>query len=118
MSDSTERLPLSGTSYLKLRPIALDGRAAGDEVSAGATPPTTMPDGWWIALFWAQDDRGVISCREAAPVAGPPPMPPLERIGALMTNALGEAWERSGSLKVRWRQPALVPVEADSMTSG
>ena len=35
----------------------------------------------------------------------------LALVSEAMTNALGEAWERGGSLKVRWRQPALVPVE-------
>ncbi|RLT33677.1 MAG: hypothetical protein DWI58_21655 [Chloroflexi bacterium] len=35
----------------------------------------------------------------------------LALMSEAMTNALGEAWERSGSLKVRWRQPALVPIE-------
>lgn len=126
MSEPRERLPLPGTSYLKLRPIALEGRAAGDEVSAGSTPPTTMPDGWWVALFWAQDARGVVSCREVAPAAGPPPIPPLERIGALMTNALGDllAIEANRScLKLRllgepsdgsepWRRPLALQVAA------
>jgi len=35
----------------------------------------------------------------------------LALVSEAMTNAFGEAWERGGSLKVRWRQPALVPVE-------
>ena len=35
----------------------------------------------------------------------------LALVSEAMTNAFGEAWERGGSLKVRWRQPALVPIE-------
>ncbi|MGE3857194.1 MAG: MaoC family dehydratase [Dehalococcoidia bacterium] len=35
----------------------------------------------------------------------------LALLSEAMTNAFGEAWERGGSLKVRWRQPALVPIE-------
>jgi hypothetical protein len=85
-----------------------------------------MPDGWWIALFWAQDADGVISCRDAAPLAGPPPTPPLERYGALMTNGLGDllAVEAGRScLKLRllgdaadraepWRRPLAMQVAA------
>ena len=35
----------------------------------------------------------------------------LALVSEAMSNAFGEAWERGGSLKVRWRQPALVPLE-------
>ncbi|MFM8403269.1 MAG: hypothetical protein ACKN98_01835 [Candidatus Limnocylindrus sp.] len=89
MSNTAERLPLPGTSFLKERSIVIEGRAAG-EIRAGATQPSTLPDGWWIALFWVQDGEGVVSCREVAPFAGPPPITPLERYGVLMTNALGD----------------------------
>lgn len=122
----SDRLPLPGTSYLKLRPIRLDGRAPGGEVYAAASPPATMPDGWWVALLWAQDADGVISCREAAPLAGPPPIPPLERYGALMTNGLGDLLaveEGRSCLKLRllgdpadpaepWRRPLAMQVAA------
>lgn len=122
----SDRLPLPGTSYLKLRPIRLDGRAPSGEVFAAASPPATMPDGWWVALLWAQDADGVISCREAAPLAGPPPIPPLERYGALMTNGLGDLLaveEGRSCLKLRllgdpadsaepWRRPLAMQVAA------
>lgn len=125
MSSTAERLPLPGTSFLKERPIAIEGRAAG-EIRAGATQPTTLPDGWWIALFWVQDNEGVVSCREVAPLAGPPPIAPLERYGVLMTNGLGDllAVEDGRScLKVRlvgeagdpgepWRRPLALQVAA------
>ena len=35
----------------------------------------------------------------------------LALVSEAMANAFGETWERGGALKVRWRQPALVPVE-------
>lgn len=126
MNGSAERLPLPGKSYLKMIPVRLDGRQGDDGVEVGAMPPTTMPDGWWVALFWAQDADGVISCREAAPLAGPPPTPPLERYGALMTNALGDLLaveEGRSCLKLRllgdavdlaepWRRPLALQVAA------
>ncbi|MFM7824490.1 MAG: hypothetical protein ACKO8K_00190, partial [Candidatus Limnocylindrus sp.] len=89
VNNTAERLPLPGTSFLKERPIVIEGRAAG-EIRAGATQPSTLTDGWWIALFWVQDGEGVVSCREVAPLAGPPPITPLERYGVLMTNGLGD----------------------------
>ena len=89
MSELSERLPLPGASFLKPRPVRLDDLLS-DHVTAAMTPPATMPDGWWVALLWAQDQLGVISCREVAPASGPPPIPPLERLGALMTNGLGD----------------------------
>lgn len=125
MSGLPERLPLPGASYLKPRPVHLDELPA-DRVTAAMATPATMPDGWWVALLWAQDERGVISCREVAPAAGPPPIPPLERIGALMTNGLGDLLaveaERS-CLKLRlvgeaadpaepWRRPLVLQVAA------
>jgi hypothetical protein len=125
VSNTAERLPLPGTSFLKERPIVIEGRAAG-EVRAGATQPSTLTDGWWIALFWVQDGEGVVSCREVAPLAGPPPITPLERYGVLMTNALGDllAVEDGRScLKVRligeaadpsepWRRPLAMQIAA------
>ncbi|MFM8690119.1 MAG: hypothetical protein ACKODF_03005 [Candidatus Limnocylindrus sp.] len=125
VNNTAERLPLPGTSFLKERPIVIEGRAAG-EIRAGATQPSTLPDGWWIALFWVQDGEGVVSCREVAPLAGPPPITPLERYGVLMTNGLGDllAVEDGRScLKLRlvgeaadpsepWRRPLAMQVAA------
>ncbi len=125
VSEASERLSLPGTSFLKVRPILITGRVDG-EIRAGAAQPSTMPDDWWIALFWVQDSDGVVSCREVAPVAGPPPISPLERYGALMTNALGDLLaveEGRSCLKLRlvgeatdpsepWRRPLALQVAA------
>ena len=125
VNTTTERLPLPGTSFLKVRPIVIEGRAEG-EIRAGAAQPSTMPDDWWIALFWVQDSDGVVSCREVAPLAGPPPVAPLERYGALMTNGLGALLaveEGRSCLKLRlvgevadpgepWRRPLALQVAA------
>ena len=125
VENTAERLPLPGTSFLKVRPIVIEGRAEG-EIRAGAAQPSTMPDGWWIALFWVQDGDGVVSCREVAPLAGPPPISPLERYGALMTNGLGDLLaveEGRSCLKLRlvgeaaqssepWRRPLALQVAA------
>ncbi|MEY3472348.1 MAG: hypothetical protein RLY63_1023 [Chloroflexota bacterium] len=125
VSSNAERLPLPGTSFLKERSVDIDGHAQG-EIRAGSTQPSTLSDGWWIALFWVQDSKGVVSCREVAPLAGPPPIAPLERYGVLMTNGLGDllAVEDGRScLKLRlvgeaadpsepWRRPLALQVAA------
>ena len=43
--------------------------------------PSDAPDGWWLTLLWVADDEGVVSFRDVAPAAGPPPDPPLARLG-------------------------------------
>jgi hypothetical protein len=85
-----------------------------------------MPEGWWVGLMWAEDEAGVVSCREVAPIAGPPPTPPLQRLGELMTNGLGDLLaveEGRSCLKLRllgdlasesepWRRPLVLQVAA------
>ena len=125
MTSSPERLPSPGASYLKQKPLRLEGRPDAT-VRTGMSTPTTMPDNWWVGLMWAEDDEGVVSCREVAPVAGPPPTPPLQRIGELMTNGLGDLLaveEGRSCLKLRllgdlanvsepWRRPLALQVAA------
>lgn len=81
----------------------------GDRVvRAGMARPSETPDGWWMALMWVADDEGVISFRDAAPPAGPPPDPPLARLGPAIAGALsGLILEDDGRLQLR--VGALVP---------
>lgn len=58
------------------------------EVVAGLTAPSIMDDGWWLTHLWAQDGRGVVSARDAAPSAGPPAGPPLLSLGPILAGAL------------------------------
>ena len=88
-------------------------------MTAPAVAPVTR------LLDQARVDRYAVVARDPNPIhretpeayAGPFGRPVahgmlvLALVSEAMTNALGEAWERGGSLKVRWRQPALVPVE-------
>jgi hypothetical protein len=84
--------------------------------------PTDDPDGWWMALMWVTDDDGVVSFRDVAPAAGPPPDPPLARLGPALSGAMsGLILEDAGRLQVRvgglvppddparpWRSPLAV----------
>jgi hypothetical protein len=68
--------------------------------------PTSGPDGWWLAILWVLDDDGVVSFRDVAPAAGPPPEPPLARLGPAFAGALsGLIREEDGRLAIR-----LVPI--------
>lgn len=84
--------------------------------------PTTMDDGWWLALIWVTDDEGVVSFVDLAPAAGPRPEPPLARLGPSVAGALsGMILEDAGRLGIRlatvvpaadptrpWRVPAAI----------
>ena len=84
--------------------------------------PSDSPDGWWMALMWVTDEEGVVSFRDVAPAAGPPPDPPLGRLGPALSGALSglileDAWRlqlRVGGLVAPddptrpWRAPLAV----------
>jgi hypothetical protein len=84
--------------------------------------PSDAPDGWWLAVLWVADDDGVVSFRDVAPAAGPPPDPPMARLGPSLSGALsGLILEDGGRLQVRvapvappddearpWRVPLVV----------
>ncbi len=111
-----ERLPLPGPSYLR----EIEVRAAGPGVRAGMAVPTTTDDGWWLAVLWLADDEGVVSFRSLAAKGGPPPEPPVARLGPLLAGGLsGLILEEDGHLDIRlapvvaaddpsrpWRSPA------------
>ena len=92
------RLPPPGPSFLRELPVHL-----GDHLArAGMSRPTTLDDGWWLAILWVVDDDGVVSFRDAAPRAGPPPDPPVVRLGPALSGALsGLILEEDGRLCVR-----------------
>lgn len=93
-----ERLPLPGPSYLKELPVQVGDRT----FRLGMSRPSDAPDGWWLAILWLADDDGVISFRDLAPVGGPPPDPPLGRVGPAVSGALsGMILEDAGRLQMR-----------------
>lgn len=52
--------------------------------------------------MWVVDDDGVVSFRDVAPDAGPPPDPPLTRLGPAVSGALsGLILEDAGRLQMR-----------------
>jgi hypothetical protein len=84
--------------------------------------PSEAPDGWWLAVLWVADEAGVVAFTDLAPNAGPPPDPPLARLGPSISGALsGLILEDGGRLQLRlglvtqpddptrpWRAPVAV----------
>ena len=64
--------------------------------------PSEAPDGWWLTILWVADADGVVSFRDVAPDAGPPPDPPLGRLGPAISGAMsGMILEDAGRLQLR-----------------
>jgi hypothetical protein len=84
--------------------------------------PAIPADDWWTAVLWIAGDDGLASFVELAPAAGPPPDPPLARLGPSLAGGLsGLILEDAGRLQIRlglvvppedperpWRCPAVV----------
>ena len=93
-----DRLPPPGPSYLREHEVRIGDRT----LRAGMGRPSDAPDGWWLSLLWVTDDDGVVSFRDVAPHAGPPPDPPLARLGPALSGALsGFILEDAGRLQLR-----------------
>jgi hypothetical protein len=79
-------------------------------------------DEWWTAILWVADGSHLVDFVELGPVAGPPPEPPLARLGPALAGGLsGLILEDAGRLQIRlgpaipppdperpWRCPAVV----------
>jgi hypothetical protein len=99
-----DRLPPPGPSFLREQEVIVGDRV----LHAGMGRPSETSDGWWLALMWVSDEQGVVSFRDVAPAAGPPPDPPLARLGPALSGALsGLILEDEGRLQLR--VGALVP---------
>jgi hypothetical protein len=92
-----DRLPPPGPSFLREHEVRVGDR----ELRAGMARPAEA-DGWWMTLLWVADDDGVVSFRDVAAAAGPPPEPPLARLGPALSGALsGLILEDAGRLQLR-----------------
>jgi hypothetical protein len=93
-----DRLPPPGPSFLREQVV----RSGDREMRAGMGRPSEAPDGWWLTILWVKDDAGVVSFGDVAPPAGPPPDPPLARLGPAISGALsGLVVEDGGRLQMR-----------------
>jgi len=95
-------------SFLRERTIHLPARDREEvrSLRLGMDRPSTSPDGWWTALAWAHDGQTVVSCLDVAPRGGPPPEPPIMRMGPVFAGALaGLVAEVGGRQALRLRLP-------------
>ncbi|HYH94125.1 MAG TPA: hypothetical protein VD763_13265 [Candidatus Saccharimonadales bacterium] len=93
-----DRLPPPGPSFLREQDVRVGERT----FRAGMARPSEAPDGWWLAVLWVVDDEGVVTFRDVAPLGGPPPDPPLARLGPAIAGALsGLILEDAGRLQLR-----------------
>ena len=113
-----DRLPPPGPSFLREHAVEAPGRT----LRVGMSRPTTTDDAWWLAMLWVADADGVVSFRDLAPASGPPPDPPLARLGPSLAGSLsGMILEEAGRLSIRvatvipaedptrpWRVPAAI----------
>jgi hypothetical protein len=113
-----DRLPPPGPSFLRDHEVRIGER----RLRAGLGRPSSGPDDWWLTVLWVADDDGVVSFADVAPEAGPPPDPPLARLGPAFAGSLsGLILEEGGRLAIRltpvvppddparpWRSPLAV----------
>jgi len=63
--------------------------------------PSTL-DEWWTAILWVAEGELLAQFVDLAPAAGPPPEPPLARLGPSLAGGLsGLILEDAGRLQIR-----------------
>jgi len=93
-----ERIPSPGPSFLREQELRIGDRV----LHAGMARPTIGPDDWWLTVLWIGDEDGIVPFRDVAPAAGPPPEPPLARLGPAFSGGLsGLILEDAGRLSIR-----------------
>jgi hypothetical protein len=112
-----DRFPVPGAEFVPRHPLTLP---VGPGYVA-VTRPSEL-DGWWLGVLWVGDEGGIVRFTDVGPAAGPPPDPPLARLGPALSGALsGLILEEDGRLCIRlapvappedparpWRMPALI----------
>jgi hypothetical protein len=91
MSTTPRRMPAPGPSFVREQSLLLSATSLAGErrVRLGMSRPQALEDDWWGCFLWAADDDGLIDARDVAPRAGPPPGPPLQRLGPSFGGAMG-----------------------------
>ena len=112
-------LPAPGPSFLREQELVVRDR----RLLAGMSRPATPAEDWWTAILWIADEHDrLVPFVELAPASGPPPDPPIARLGPSIAGGLsGLILEDAGRLQVRlapvvppdqpdrpWRAPAVI----------
>jgi hypothetical protein len=103
------QLPAPGPSFLREQQFVLHDR----RLHVGMSKPSAPADDWWTAILWVADEGGLVQFIDLAPAAGPPPEPPLARLGPALAGGLsGLILEDAGRLQIRLG-PALPPEDPE-----
>src|SRR4029079_18114288 len=87
-----------GPSYLREQEL----RVGEHRYEVGMSRPSVPADHWWTAVLWVAGDARLASFAELARAAGPPPDPPLARLGPALAGGLsGMILEGAGRLPIR-----------------
>jgi hypothetical protein len=112
------RLPAPGPSFLREQSFV----ARDQRLQVGMSRPQVPTEDWWTTILWVADEAGdLVPFTDLAPAAGPPPEPPLARLGPSLAGGLsGMILEDAGRLQIRlgpvvppedpmrpWRAPAI-----------
>ena len=93
------RLPAPGPSFIRELELNVGDR----QFWVGMDRPREL-EGWWLSLLWVAEGDELAEFRDLAPKAGPPPGPPLLRLGPALAGALsGLILEEDGRQMLRLR---------------
>ena len=108
--DDAVGLPAPGPSFLREQELRVRDR----RLHAGMSRPSAPTEDWWTAILWIADDSDhLVPFVDLAPAAGPPPEPPIARLGPALAGGLsGLILEDAGRLQVRLG-PVVPPASAD-----
>lgn len=102
-------MPAPGPSFLREQELRVGDR----RLLVGMSRPSAPADDWWTAIMWVADGGDLVSFVDLAPAAGPPPEPPLARLGPALAGGLsGLILEDAGRLQIRLG-PAVPPADPD-----
>jgi hypothetical protein len=101
-------LPPPGPTALPL----VETRVGDRRLRIGIGEPTILTDDWWVALLWVEGDEGLVTFRDLASHAGPPPDPPLFRLGPSLAGGLSGLILESGGRQMLRLRHGIPPADA------
>ena len=100
------RVAPPGPSFLREHDLRVHDRS----LRAGMGRPAEPDGGWWVTTLWVADGDGLVTFRDVGPLGGPPPGPPVARLGPSLAGSLsGMILEEDGRLQLKVAPVAAPP---------